>query len=417
MQVNFLKEIRGRFHNFEKYLMMDLREKILQLSEKYYSETINHRNWLHQHPETAFKEFQTSDYIASFLANNQIEFEKGIAKTGIVGIIKGKLPGNKIIAIRADMDALEITEENDHPNKSLNHGMMHACGHDVHMASLMGSILILNELRDCFGGTVKLIFQPSEEKNPGGASVMIEEGVLKDPDVQSIFAQHVYPELAAGKVGFRAGNYMASTDEIYLDVKAKGGHGGLPNKTVDTVLIASHIIVALQQVVSRNNNPITPTVLSFGRFIADGQTNIIPGSVKIAGTMRTFDEEWRQEMYKLIDRIASGMAESMGGSCNVEISRGFPVVKNDRNLTDRFKKAAIDLLGAENVVDLDMRMTGEDFGFFTHQIPACFYRLGTSGDSQETKNNLHTSRFNIDEKSLKTGIALMSWLALQELRV
>lgn len=395
---------------------MNLKEKIFQLSEKYYSETIRHRNWLHQHPETAFQENETSDYIAKFLLDNGIAIERGIAKTGIVGVIEGKLPGDKVIAIRADMDALEIVEENDLPFKSLNEGMMHACGHDVHMAALIGSVLILNEIRDYFGGTIKLIFQPSEEKNPGGASVMIDEGVLKNPDVESIFAQHVYPDLPAGKVGFRPGNYMASTDEIYLDVKAKGGHGGLPNKTVDTVLIASHILVGLQQIVSRNNNPLTPSVLSFGRFIADGQTNIIPNSVKIAGTMRTFDEKWRQEMYKLINKIASGIAESMGGSCDVNISRGFPVVKNDVDLTNRFKSAAIDLLGAENVVDLDMRMTGEDFGFFTHQIPSCFYRLGTSGDSQETKNNLHTSRFNIEEKSLKTGIALMSWLALYELK-
>lgn len=394
---------------------MSLKNKILELSEKYFSETIKHRRWLHQHPETAFKEKETSAYIKRFLDSNSIPYEDNIAKTGIVGFIKGSLNGEKTIAIRADMDALEIQEESDVSYKSLNPGMMHACGHDVHMSSLMGSILILNDLKDYFGGTIKLIFQPSEEKNPGGASVMIEEGVLENPKVQSIFAQHVYPDLAAGKVGFRSGKYMASTDEIYLEVKAKGGHGGLPHKTIDTVLIASHILISLQQIVSRNNNPLIPTVLSFGRFIADGQTNVIPNSVKLAGTMRTFDEKWRQEMYQKIEKIAVGVAESMGGSCHVNISKGFPVVNNNIEMTQRFKNAAIDLLGKDNVVDLDMRMTGEDFGFFSQKIPSCFYRLGTAGDTLETNNNLHTSKFNIEEKSLMTGISLMSWLAINEI--
>lgn len=394
---------------------MNLKEKILELSENYLSEVIAHRQWLHQHPETAFQENETADYIAGFLDDLGIEYTKGIAKTGIVGILKGNLPGEKTIAIRADMDALEIEEKNNIPYKSLNTGMMHACGHDAHMASLMGSIKILNDLKDYFGGNIKLIFQPSEEKNPGGASVMIEEGVLLNPEVESIFAQHVFPDLPAGTVGFRAGNYMASTDEIYLEVLAKGGHGGIPHKTVDTVLIASHIIVALQQIVSRNTNPITPTVLSFGRVIADGQTNVIPAKVEIAGTMRTFDEEWRKEMYSRIEKLSKGIAESMGGSCNVNISKGYPVVHNHEKMTQKFKAAAIELLGKDKVVDLDMRMTGEDFGFFSHKIPSCFYRLGTAGDAKQTNHNLHTAHFDIEESSLKTGIALMSWLALKEL--
>jgi len=394
---------------------MNLKEKILNLSEKYFDDTITYRQWLHQHPETAFKENETADYIAKFLDDLGIKYERGIATTGLVGIIEGKKQGTKTIAIRADMDALEIEEKSDIPYISINPGMMHACGHDAHMATLMGSIKILNDLKDYFGGRIKIIFQPSEEKNPGGASVMIQEGVLHKPDVQSIFAQHVFPELPAGKVGFRTGNYMASTDEIYLEVLAKGGHGGIPHKTIDTVLIASHIIVALQQIVSRNNNPLTPTVLSFGRFIANGQTNVIPGKVEIAGTMRTFDEQWRQEMYTRIEKLASGIAESMGGSCNVTISKGYPVVHNNEKMTRKFKNAAIELLGIDNVVDLDMRMTGEDFGFFSQKLPSCFYRLGTAGETSDTNFNLHTPYFNIDETSLRTGIALMSWLAINEL--
>ncbi len=394
---------------------MNLKNKILALVDQHHAEVIHYREWLHQHPETAFQEFETAAFIANFLEKQGIEYKKEIAKTGVVGLIKGHLAGDAVLAIRADMDALEIEESNHIHYKSLNKGMMHACGHDVHMASLMGSILILNQMKDYFGGTIKLIFQPSEEKNPGGASVMIEEGVLENPVVQSIFAQHVYPDLEAGKVGFREGNYMASTDEIYLAVKAKGGHGGIPNKLVDTVLVASHIIVALQQIVSRNSNPLIPSVLSFGRMIADGQTNIIPNEVKIAGTMRTFEESWRKEMHTKIETLSKGIAQSMGAHCEVNISKGYPVVKNDIEMTKRFKSAAIELLGKENVVDLDMRMTGEDFGFFTQKLPSCFYRLGTAGKDAQTRNNLHTPEFNIDTDSLKTGVALMSWLALKEL--
>lgn len=394
---------------------MDLREHILKLSEKYFQTIKDSRRWLHQHPETAFKEFETADFICKFLDDNQITYSKGVAKTGIVGLIEGRQPEKRTIAIRADMDALEIEEDNKIPYLSLNKGMMHACGHDVHMASLMGTILILNKLKEKFIGSVKFIFQPSEEKNPGGASVMIKEGVLENPVVEKIFGQHVFPELEVGKVGFRSGKYMASTDEIYLDIIAKGGHGGIPNKLTDTVLIASHIVVALQQIVSRNANPLLPSVLSFGKFIANGQTNIIPNRVQLAGTMRTFDEKWRQEMQQHIRRIAIGMAESMGGTCQVNISHGYPFVNNDIDLTRRAQLNAVELLGKENVIDLDMRMTGEDFGFFSQKIPACFYRLGTANSQKNINSNLHTSTFDVDEESLKTGMALMSWLTIKEL--
>lgn len=403
------------FHTFDSNLNMELKDKIGELSEKHYNEIVNHREWFHQHPETAFKEFKTANYIQKFLEKHGIEYDSGIAKTGIVGYLKGQKSGDAVLAIRADMDALEIQEDSDVPYKSLHEGMMHACGHDVHMSSLMGAILLLNQLKAYFGGTIKLIFQPSEEKNPGGASVMIEEGVLENPKVNSIFAQHVFPDLQAGKVGFRAGKYMASADEIYLEVQAKGGHGGMPDRIVDTVLTASHIIISLQHIVSRNNNPFNPTVLSFGRFIADGQTNIIPDTVKIAGTMRTFDEDWRQEMYRKIEKIAQNTAESMGAKCHVNISRGYPVVYNEPEMTKRFIKNAVDLLGKENVVELERRTTGEDFGFFTQKLPACFYRLGTAYSNEKKLKKLHTSNFDINPESLKTSVALMTYQALQEI--
>lgn len=394
---------------------MDLKEKILALSEKYHQYVIDHRNWLHQNPETAFQEFKTADHICQFLEKHQLDFQRGVAKTGIVGSIHGKNPNKQVIALRADMDALEIVEKNEVSYKSLNDGMMHACGHDVHMASLMGTLLIINELKDDFEGTVKFIFQPSEEKLPGGASVMIKEGVLENPAPVSIFGQHVYPDLQVGKVGFRPGKYMASTDEIYLDVYAKGGHGGLPHETVDTVLIASHIIVALQQISSRNANPAMPTVLSFGRFIADGQTNVIPSHIRIEGTLRTFDETWRNEVHGLIKRISSGTAEAMGGECKFSIGHGYPFVNNDVDLTLRAQKEAEAYLGEERVVELDMRMTGEDFSFYTQVIPGCFYRLGTRNEEKNITAKLHTASFDIDTESLKIGMGLMAWLSLKEL--
>ncbi|OYT15086.1 MAG: N-acyl-L-amino acid amidohydrolase [Bacteroidetes bacterium 4572_77] len=395
---------------------MDVKTKILQISEKWLLKVKEYREWFHKYPELAFQEYKTAEYIIQFLEEQKIPYEKGVAKTGIVGLIKGKNPTKKILALRADMDALEILEENQVPYKSINQGIMHACGHDVHMASLMGTIAILNEIKDDFEGSIKFIFQPSEEQYPGGAKVMIEEGVLENPKPASIFGQHVFPELEQGKVGFRAGKYMASTDEVYLKVIGKGGHGGIPQHVIDPVLIASHIIIGLQQLVSRRANPTTPTVLSFGRFIAQGQTNVIPNEVSIAGTMRTFDEKWRKSMHKEIKKLAQGLAQSMGGDCEVKIAHGYPFVYNNEELTQKAKKAAIELLGKDKVVDLDMRMTAEDFSFYSQVIPGCFYRLGTSNAKKGLTSNLHSPTFDADYNSFKTGMALMAWLAVCELK-
>ncbi len=396
---------------------MNLKSKVLELAGIWHSKVIEYREWLHQHPELAFQENQTADYISHFLDKQGISYTKGVAKTGIVGIIKGRNPEKKVVALRADMDALEIMEENKVPYKSINEGVMHACGHDVHMASLMGTLAILNELKTEFEGSVKFIFQPSEEKYPGGASVMIKEGVLENPKPHSIFGQHVFPELEAGKVGFRKGKYMASTDEVYLEVIGKGGHGGIPQHVIDTVLIASHIVVALQQLSSRRANPTMPTVLSFGKFIAKGQTNIIPDKVHIEGTMRTFDEAWRKTMHQEIEKIAKGIARSMGGDCKVRIAHGYPFVDNDEILTHSAIKAAKELLGEENVVDLEMRMTAEDFSFYTQVVPGCFYRLGTENTQKGMISNLHTPTFDADPVSFKIGMALMAWLAIKDLEI
>jgi len=392
-----------------------MKEEIKKLAKKYLPELISIRRAFHQNPELAFEEVETARRIASFLDAHQIQYTEKVAKTGIVGVIEGKNPQKKVIALRADMDALPITEANNVPYKSMNIGTMHACGHDVHMASLLGTLAILNQLKDKFEGTVKFLFQPSEEQYPGGASVMIKEGVLENPAPESIFGQHVYPELKAGQVGFRSGKYMASTDEVFITIKGKGGHAALPNTIIDPILIASHLLVAMQQIVSRNAVPTLPTVVSFGKIIGNGKTNVIPEEVHLEGIIRTFDESWREEIKKKIQKLAKSISQGMGGDCEVRIEKGYPFVYNNPALTNRAKKAAELFLGKDNVFDLDMRMTAEDFAFYSQKIPGSFYRLGVASPNAEDILNLHSSTFNIDENSLETGIGLMSWLALLEL--
>jgi len=397
--------------------MDDLKDKIKKLSSEYYSEIVNLRRNIHANPELAFEEHKTSELIYNKLREWNIEVKQGVAKTGLVAMIRGKNPDAKVVALRADMDALPINEANDVEYKSKTEGVMHACGHDVHTASLLGTARILNNLKDQFDGSIKLIFQPSEEKYPGGASVMIKEGVLENPKPNTILGQHVFPELEAGKIGIKSGKSMASTDEIYLTVKGRGGHGGTPHKNVDPVLIASHIIVGLQQLVSRNAPPNIPTVLSFGRIIGEGKTNIIPDEVKIEGTIRTFDEKWRAEAHGKIEKMAKSIAVSFDGACEVIIDKGYPYVYNDELVTSRLKNLAVEYLGEQNVEDIEARMTAEDFALYAQLIPACFYRLGIGNESEGITSNLHSSTFNVDENSLETGMGLMAWLALNELSI
>jgi amidohydrolase len=395
--------------------MKAIRTEIQQLAFEYFEEIRNIRRYLHQHPELSCEEFETADFICKKLDEYGITYTKGIAKTGIVGLIEGNNPSKKVIALRADMDALPILEENDVVYRSLNPGKMHACGHDVHMACLLGASKILMKIKDHFEGSIKLIFQPSEETYPGGAIEMIREGVLKNPTVSNVFGQHVINTVDAGKIGIKAGLYMASTDEIFLTVKGRGGHAATPEQVIDPILIASHIIIALQQIVSRNANPVTPTVVSFGRIIGDGRTNIIPNEVTVDGTLRTYDEDWRKTIHEKIAFMASGIAESMGGSCDVRISHGYPFLNNDEKLTNTLRALAIEYLGEKNVVHLEVRMTAEDFAYFAREVPSCFYRLGIRNETQGIISNLHTPTFDADESSLETGMGLMAWLAFNQL--
>ncbi|MGB0887455.1 MAG: M20 metallopeptidase family protein [Vicingaceae bacterium] len=395
--------------------MEELKNLIKSKAAAYKEEIIAIRRHLHQNPELSFEEYNTSKFVSSKLDEFGIEHQTGIVKTGIVGLIKGKNPTSKTIALRADLDALPILEENDVAYKSINDGVMHACGHDVHTSSLLGAAKILNEIKEQFEGTVKLIFQPGEERLPGGASLMIKEGVLENPEPDTIIGQHVYPQLEAGKVGFRGGMYMASTDELFMTVIGKGGHAALPHLNVDPILITAHILTALQQVVSRFKHPTAPTVLSFGKMIANGATNIIPDKVELEGTFRAMNEEWRAEAHIKMKKMAESIAESMGGKCIFRIEKGYPFLVNDEIITAKAKQNAIDFLGKENVIDLDLRMTGEDFAYFSQVKPACFYRLGIKNDLKNINSGLHTSTFNIDEDAIETAIGLMAWLTVQEL--
>jgi amidohydrolase len=390
-------------------------EQIQSLAAALQPELLSTRRHLHMHPELSFHEFKTSAYIAERLQEMGIRFQDKVAGTGLVGIIEGKNPSSRTIALRADMDALPIQETNDVPYRSQNDGVMHACGHDVHTTSLLGAANILLQLRDQWEGSVKLIFQPGEEKLPGGASMMIREGVLENPKPDGIIGQHVMPLIPAGKVGFRSGIYMASTDELYLRVKGKGGHGAMPHLNIDPVLIASHLIVAMQQIVSRTANPTMPSVLSFGKVIANGATNVIPNEVYIEGTFRTLDEKWRAEAHTRMTDLAHQLVQSMGGTLEFEIRKGYPALYNNEELTASTKANAEIYLGKENVLDLDIWMAAEDFAFYSQETKACFYRLGTRNEARGIVSSVHTPTFDIEEDALPIGAGLMAWLAVKEL--
>ncbi len=379
-------------------------------------ELVNIRRYLHAHPELSFEEEKTAAYISELLTSWGIEHQTNVAGHGVTGLIKGLIPEKKVVALRADIDALPITEENEVPYRSLNKNVMHACGHDVHTTCLLGAIKILNKRKSEFEGSVKFIFQPAEEKLPGGALKMIEAGVLENPGVDVILGQHVYPDIEAGKVGFRSGMYMASSDEINLYIRGKGGHAAIPDKVDDTVLTMAEIIVSLQSIVSRKTPPVLPVVLSFGKVIAAGAHNIIPSEVIVRGTLRTFSESWRAKVHKLITETAESVARAHGCTCNVVIDKGYPFLKNNPKVTAIARQAAEEYLGKENVVELNIRMTVEDFARYAQQVPACFYRLGVRNEEKNITADLHSPHFDVDEKSLETGTGLLVWESLQQLK-
>ncbi|RYY57987.1 MAG: amidohydrolase [Chitinophagaceae bacterium] len=386
-----------------------MRDKIRTLAKELAPEFIAVRHHLHANPELSYKEFETSAFIQSKLAEMEIPFEVK-ATTGVIGLIHGKNPGSRIVALRADIDALPILEENTVDYKSKNEGVMHACGHDVHTSCLLGAAKILLATKDEWEGTVKLIFQPGEEKNPGGASLLIKEGVLLNPAPTAIFGLHVHPGLPVGKLSFRPGKVMASADELYITVKGKGGHAASPHLCVDPILIASHLVIALQQVISRNNNPHNPSVLSITAFNGGNTTNVIPNEIKLKGTFRAMDEEWRFRAHELITTIATNLVRSMGGEIDLLIDVGYPSVYNNEALHEIAVAKAAEYMGETNVEETEKRMGAEDFGYYSQQIPGCFYRLGVMNIEKGITAGVHTPKFDIDESAIEIGMGMMAFL-------
>lgn len=390
-----------------------MKNRIKELAKAYAPEFTAIRRHLHSHPELSFQEFETTAFIQKQLTAFGVPFKAGIAGTGIIALVEGKNPSSKTIALRADIDALPITEANEVAYKSTNVGVMHACGHDVHTSCVLGATKILNELKDSFEGTIKVLFQPGEEKHPGGASIMIEEGALENPRPDAILGLHVHPSMEAGKLGFHAGKYMASADEIYITIKGKGGHAAQPHLTVDTILVASQLVVSLQQIISRNNNPFSPSVLSICAFNGGFTTNVIPSEVKLMGTFRAMDETWRFHAHELIRKQATGIAEAMGAEIDIEILVGYPTLYNNEEVTAKARGFATEYLGSEAVGDTEIRMGAEDFAFYSQVVPACFFRLGTGNAARGITSGVHTPTFDVDEEAIEIGMGTMAYLATQ----
>ena len=396
---------------------MNLEQKIAGIvSDSLLEEIIGIRRHLHQHPELSFQEFNTSETIRGLLDQWGIPYTYPHVKTGIVATIKGKYPGKRI-ALRSDMDALPIEEQTGLDFASRNSGVMHACGHDMHMASLLGTLRVLNALKEEISGEILCLFQPAEEKIPGGAKLMLEEGVFKDREPQLIIAQHVLPEMEAGHVGFKPGIYMAANDEVFITVKGKGGHGALRQHIRDPILMASRILLSLQEEIMQLAPADSPTVLSFGKVLANGAVNVIPDEVRLEGTFRTMNESWRKEAHKHIERISTEIASAAGGSAEIEIRHGYPYLHNHEPLTRESRRLATRLLGEANVEDMDIRMTAEDFAWFTQKIPGMLYRLGVKDPGLKQPYSLHTPIFQASEAALKTGITLMAYLAIELLKI
>ena len=391
---------------------MTLISAIKKETEKQFETLVDMRRHLHMYPELSFQEKETSNYVTNILDEHGIKYTAGYCKYGIVAEVKGRNKG-KLIYLRGDMDALPIQEKNKVTYKSKREGIMHACGHDVHTTSLIGAAVILHKLRDKLSGTIRFVFQPGEEKHPGGASIMIKEGAIKNAKKARILGQHVHPPLEVGKVGFHPGEYMASADEIYIDIIGKGGHAALPTNFIDPIMISSEVISALHKVVSRYSDPKIPTVLSFGKIWSDGgATNVIPEKVHLQGTFRSMDEKNRVHLHKVIKDVVKHTCKAYGGKVKTNIRYGYPTLVNDVAMTNQAMQHAKEYMGDKNVVELPKRMTAEDFSYYSQMMPACFYRLGTGNKRKGITSPVHTPTFDIDESALATGAGLLAYLGV-----
>ncbi|WP_298735979.1 M20 family metallopeptidase [uncultured Chitinophaga sp.] len=389
-----------------------MKNRIKALAREFAPAFIDIRHHIHSHPELSFEEYATSAFIRQKLDEFGVSYRANVAGTGIIALIEGNNPSKRTIAIRADIDALPIHEANNVPYKSKNEGVMHACGHDVHTTCVLGATKILQQLKNEFEGTIKVLFQPGEEKHPGGASLMIKDGALENPKPDAILGLHVQPSMETGKLGFRAGKYMASADEIYITIKGKGGHAAQPHLTTDTILVASHLVVSLQQIISRNNDPFSPSVLSICAFNGGYTTNVIPNEVKLMGTFRAMDETWRFKAHELIKKQATELAHAMGADIDIDILVGYPTLYNNEVITAQARSLAATYLGTEQVEDTEVRMGAEDFAYYSQVIPACFFRLGTGNKARGITSGVHTPTFDIDENAIEIGMGAMAYLAI-----
>jgi amidohydrolase len=387
---------------------------VKELAAQIHEEVVRLRRHLHSYPELSFEEHQTSAFVKSELDRLGIPW-KPVAGTGVLAVVTGKFSSQKVVALRADMDALPIQEMNRVSYASRHANVMHACGHDFHTSSLLGTARILHELRDRFGGTVKFFFQPGEEVIPGGASHMIRDGVLENPKVEAVIGQHAMPRLPVGKIGIRKGKHMASMDSLFVRIFGKGGHGAQPHLNIDPVVIASHIILALQQVVSRMAHPGDPTVLSFGKVVANGAINVIPDEVYMEGTFRAMNETWREEAHARMIKMSEAIATGMGGRCEFRIQKGYPFLVNEEKLAEEVRRYAIDYLGEENVLEEDIWMAAEDFAYYSQVRDSCFYLCGVGNQEKGIDSSLHTPTFDIDENVLGLSTGLMAYLAVKRL--
>ena len=390
----------------------NLKSAIEKISNEIFDDVVSFRKWIHKHPELSFQEKKTSEFICSILKKNDIRFTKNIGGYGIVAVIEGKKSSSRVIGFRADMDALPIIEENDIDYKSVNHGIMHACGHDVHSSILLGVAIIVNKLKENLIGTIKFIFQPAEEKLPGGASLMIEAGVLKNPDVEKMLALHVFPEMEVGNVGFKSGQYMAACDDMKIEIIGRGGHAALINKTINPITVASELIINTKQKVENRKNS-SPYVLEFGDFRAFGASNVIPEKALVEGTLRTMDEDFRQEVHEILKSEAIKIENKYKAKCNFNIIKGYPCLFNNEKVTEKCINLSRDILDENSIHELPIRMASEDFSFFSQKCPSTFFRLGVANSEKGIIHSVHTSKFNVDHNSIKIGLNLMSYFAFK----
>ncbi|MEN9699701.1 MAG: hypothetical protein RLZZ301_899 [Bacteroidota bacterium] len=379
------------------------------------AQVIAWRRHIHAHPEPSFQEFETMEYVARILTEHGVSHQKGVAETGIVAIIRADSHPQDMpcVALRADLDALPIDEQTNHEFKSTRAGYMHACGHDVHTSILLGVALVLQRHRNNLPKPIKLIFQPGEEQSPGGASLMMAAGVLSNPEVESLVALHVYPEFEVGEIGIKSGLYMASSDEIHVQIEGVGGHGALPERCINPIQMGLDWIQSCQALVKERCPQDVPQVLSFGRFEALGSTNVIPSSAQIKGTFRTMNEQWRAQVHQLLAEQATEISARYGAKLDLQIAKGYPFLQNDEVFTAHVKAVLSDTFGPEHIHELGLRMTAEDFAFYSQQKPVCFFRLGVGNQANGIVHAVHHPQFDVDERSLEVGMLAMASIAFQ----